>query len=321
MIAETQPDYPPAKHIDIILTNGYNEHNTVRMGILGIPADNYPSLKKRLHQEMRESMKKYKIGEMAHLLGTTTQTLRFYEQEGIIAPQKTENGTRYFMEFDIVRLMAFKRFQLIDFTVQDVAQHFKTGSLDSLMDRMEETSVRLRQESENLLRRAQAIDQFNTVLRSAQQEIDQITWMVRPTVYMHRRSLSELDQLNGLEHERFMQFMNAMPNSHINFLYNPIRQDPVQFHFTITETAAQTWQLPLEGTRCIASGECVRLFVRTDARLWQTDYLNEQIARVKEAGYTVDESLPVIGQHIVSDYRDRQMRLIAAIYVPIIPAQ
>jgi len=40
MIAETQPDYPPAKYIDIILTNGYNEHNTVRMGILGIPADN-----------------------------------------------------------------------------------------------------------------------------------------------------------------------------------------------------------------------------------------------------------------------------------------
>ena len=40
MIAETQPDYPPAKYIDIILTNGYNEHNTARMGILGIPADN-----------------------------------------------------------------------------------------------------------------------------------------------------------------------------------------------------------------------------------------------------------------------------------------
>ena len=38
MIAETQPDYPPAKYIDIILTNGYNKHNAVvhAMGSLQI---------------------------------------------------------------------------------------------------------------------------------------------------------------------------------------------------------------------------------------------------------------------------------------------
>ena len=264
-------------------------------------------------------MKKYKIGDMARLLGTTTQTLRFYEQSGIIVPQKTENGTRYYTEFDIVRLMAFKRFQLIDFTVQDVAQHFKNGSLDSLMNRMDETSARLRQESDNLLRRARAIDQFNKVLREAHQDINKITWMSRPTLYMHRRSLAELDQLSEQEHEIFEQFMNAMPHSHINFLFDPIKQETIQFHFTITDTAAQAWQLSPEGTHCIPGGECVRLFVRTDARLWQRDYINEQIARVKAAGYTVDERLPVIGQHLVSDYHDKQLRLIAAIYVPIEP--
>ena len=66
-------------------------------------------------------MRRYKIGEMAKLLGLTTQALRFYEQEGIVTPYKSENGTRYFTEPDIVRLMAFKRFRLMNFTVQDVA--------------------------------------------------------------------------------------------------------------------------------------------------------------------------------------------------------
>ena len=41
-------------------------------------------------------MKRYKIGEIARLLGLTPQALRFYEQEGVIVPGKSENGTRYF---------------------------------------------------------------------------------------------------------------------------------------------------------------------------------------------------------------------------------
>ena len=43
-------------------------------------------------------MKTYKIGDVARLLGATTQALRFYEQEGVIVPQKTENGTRIYTE-------------------------------------------------------------------------------------------------------------------------------------------------------------------------------------------------------------------------------
>lgn len=116
-------------------------------------------------------MRIYKIGEVAKLLDSTTQTLRFYEQEGVITPQKSQNGTRYYTESDIIRLIAFKRFQLMDFTVQDVAEHFRSGKLDTLLTRMEDTSAHLRAESDNLLRRAHAFDQFEAMLRLAQENI------------------------------------------------------------------------------------------------------------------------------------------------------
>ena len=263
-------------------------------------------------------MKTYKIGEVARLLGSTTQTLRFYEQEGIIVPRKSENGTRYYSEADIIRLLAFRRYQLIDFSVQNVAEHFKHGNLDSLLTRMEDTSVRLKQESARLLLRAEAIDRFGQVLRMAQQSDGSMTCVTRPTLCLHACTLSELEQMDGSQRKAFNQFMNAMPDAHICFLYRSSAPDPLKFYFTISENRAETWQLPLENTLRIAGGPCVRLFVRGDARLWQPDYLNEQIARVVDAGYRTDSSLPVIVQHLSSEHAGKRGLLIAAIYVPII---
>ena len=241
-------------------------------------------------------MRKYKIGDVARLLGSTTQTLRFYEQAGVIKPEKSENGTRYYTESDIIRLMAFKRFQLIDFSVQDVAEHFMHGSLDTLLPRMEETIARLKQESAELLRRAQSIEQFEQMLRIAKEGVGGMKSMMRPDLYMHACTLAELDRLTDGQRETFERFMNAMPEAHICFLYHPGQRKPLDFRFAITQRHARDWQMALENTLRLPGGPCVRLLVRTDDRLWDAAYLDEQIARVRAAGYTVDETLPVIGQ-------------------------
>ena len=45
-----------------------------------------------------------KIGEVAKMLGTTPRTLRFYEEEGLIVSRRTEGGTRFYSQQDIIRL-------------------------------------------------------------------------------------------------------------------------------------------------------------------------------------------------------------------------
>ena len=49
----------------------------------------------------------YKIGEVARLLGLTTQALRFYEQEGVVTPKQSENGTLYYDEDQLILLLSF----------------------------------------------------------------------------------------------------------------------------------------------------------------------------------------------------------------------
>ncbi|MEW6611460.1 MAG: MerR family transcriptional regulator [Pseudomonadota bacterium] len=45
----------------------------------------------------------YKIGDVARRLGTTARTLRFYEEQGLIAATRTEKGTRRYAEADVAR--------------------------------------------------------------------------------------------------------------------------------------------------------------------------------------------------------------------------
>ena len=77
-----------------------------------------------------------KIGEVARLLGLTTQALRFYEQEGVVTPKKSENGTRYYDEDQLILLLSFKKYRQADFSVQDIVTHFKDDHLSGLREQI-----------------------------------------------------------------------------------------------------------------------------------------------------------------------------------------
>ena len=66
----------------------------------------------------------YKIGEVAELLNTTPRTLRFYEEEGMLMPFRSNKGTRMYCEDDIARLQVIQQLVLLDIplrTIQNLA--------------------------------------------------------------------------------------------------------------------------------------------------------------------------------------------------------
>lgn len=50
-----------------------------------------------------------KVGALARRLGVTPRTLRFYEDEGLLQAARSEGGTRFYRERDVVRLEAIVR--------------------------------------------------------------------------------------------------------------------------------------------------------------------------------------------------------------------
>jgi len=66
----------------------------------------------------------YKIGEAAELLGSTTRTLRFYEEQGMLTSLRTAKGTRFYSEGDIARLRVIQHLVHLDVplrTIKDLA--------------------------------------------------------------------------------------------------------------------------------------------------------------------------------------------------------
>ena len=52
------------------------------------------------------SLTYFKIGEVAKMLDTTVRTIRYYEEEGLLCPHRTDGGTRLYTDHHVDRLKA-----------------------------------------------------------------------------------------------------------------------------------------------------------------------------------------------------------------------
>lgn len=97
---------------------------------------------------------RYKIGDVANLMGLSRDTLRHYEKRGILTSQREENGYRYYTDQDISRLISILYQRKMNIRLGDMKtlQHSENSidDLTAIMDirlREEEQSIRMHQQN------------------------------------------------------------------------------------------------------------------------------------------------------------------------------
>ncbi|WP_039798192.1 MerR family transcriptional regulator [Nocardia araoensis] len=63
-----------------------------------------------------------RIGELARRTGTTTRALRYYEEQGLLASERTDNGYRDYNEACLMRVRQIRALLDAGFNSQTVAQ-------------------------------------------------------------------------------------------------------------------------------------------------------------------------------------------------------
>lgn len=110
-----------------------------------------------------EGPKSLKIGEVASLLNTTTRTLRFYEEQGILNPAKTTKGVRLYTNDDTDLVHATQQLTTLGVALRDIAElatirsRSKTGDESShkvfaLLEELRQDVERKKQECELVLK-------------------------------------------------------------------------------------------------------------------------------------------------------------------------
>lgn len=263
-------------------------------------------------------MKEYKIGEVAKLLGLTTQALRFYEQEGVVTPRKSENGTRYFLVEDIVCLLAFRKYRLSEFSIQDVAGHFGSGSLSALMEQLDEKHDAMIAKSEILLKRAAAIRSFKRMLCEAQTMRDVFMDIMRPELFLNKRTFSQLDCSNEAQCEEFNMLANILPDSIICFTGSSNLSVTPECRFAVTRETAENWQIPLENMMHLPSERCICVYMQSPGHTWNADYLQSLLNRIHDQGHTVRHDQPIIVRHLALEMVARSPYYYGIAYIPIL---
>jgi DNA-binding transcriptional MerR regulator len=89
---------------------------------------------------------KYKIGDVARILGISPDLIRYYEEKGVVKPGKDpSNNYRYYDTWDINYLIDCLWYKNFGFGIEHIARLVTQTSYDALVKTLEERSEQLRE--------------------------------------------------------------------------------------------------------------------------------------------------------------------------------
>jgi len=110
------------------------------------------------------------IQEVALLLGVTHRTLRFYEDKGLIDPQRVGN-TRIYSRRDIGRMQLILRGKRLGFTIREIKEFLDLYDADpTQIEQMQHLLGRIRDRLKLLQRQRAALDKTVSELKQMENE-------------------------------------------------------------------------------------------------------------------------------------------------------
>lgn len=96
-------------------------------------------------------MKQYfKIGEISKLYKIGVDSIRYYEEIGLIQPERSESGYRHYSIHDIWRLNVIRDLRSIGFTMEQIREYLENHTTSSSLKLLEEEQEVIQQQMQYL---------------------------------------------------------------------------------------------------------------------------------------------------------------------------
>ncbi|MEM6431657.1 MAG: MerR family transcriptional regulator [Deinococcota bacterium] len=194
------------------------------------------------------------IGQLARQAGLATSTLRYYETQGLLTPERSESGYRLYPQTNLMVLNLISRAQQLGFTLAEIKQllgPWQAGQLTdtTILELAEARYVALEQQFIDILLKKRELGYFLEDLRrehhcsetAGGQHLDQLVASVCQHPHIHPESLSEslLMRLMAqagctLSGQQAKELMAALRGQHVHMW----RQDD-SYHVVIVSDSAE----------------------------------------------------------------------------------
>ena len=91
----------------------------------------------------------YTIGQVAKFLNISRDTLKFYEEKGLVTPEKDDkNGYRIYSEYDIYDVLTTNYYRELDIEIKKIQEIRKIKSVEDVAQLIEEKEKLIEEEIE-----------------------------------------------------------------------------------------------------------------------------------------------------------------------------
>ena len=92
----------------------------------------------------------FKIGEISKLYGIGVDSIRYYEEIGIIKPKRSESGYRHYSIHDIWKLNVIRDLRSIGFTMEQIRKYLNHHTVSSSLSMLEEEKEAISKQMQHL---------------------------------------------------------------------------------------------------------------------------------------------------------------------------
>ncbi len=134
----------------------------------------------------------FTIGEIGKLFDINVRTLRFYDEAGLLKPEKTDEATgyRYYSTKQFERLNTIKYLRALDMPIERIIRFFENKDTDTLMELLKEQQEETRHQRERLDKISRKLEkrigQLEDALESRLEEIRLVHMPRRPIAFLRR---------------------------------------------------------------------------------------------------------------------------------------
>lgn len=153
----------------------------------------------------------YTIGEMAKLYHVSTDTLRYYEKEGLLIPKRSKNGYRVYTLFDTWKLNVISMMKRLGVSLGEIKSFLDQRSVDREKELLKEEAMYIKEQMASLQEQLHHIEEGLRILEDAvnPKRMGQVSYChfpKRKMIYIER-AISSDDEVDMA----FSQLMNKKP--------------------------------------------------------------------------------------------------------------